>query len=226
MHFHLEIIMPPTDDVEAAVKQIMMPFCEIDSDDEDEQDNRSSYRFWDWYVIGGRWSRVKVESMLGKDRIDAFMSKLADMKVTVSSFRAGKQSLQPESQIAMVDALWRDMFPESGLEVCPLFAHFNDQYKNSFSYGDVCRLYELPQELAAEKTIVAIPNYRNDGLEAGFMIQKTFWNGVCHVESIWSGKVSDVIPMHIDKLKSYKDEYREQCTPKPDWLVVTVDCHS
>jgi len=51
MHYHLEIILPPTANVEAAVEEIMEPFK--------EQEEERRYSFFDWYYMGGRWSTVK-----------------------------------------------------------------------------------------------------------------------------------------------------------------------
>jgi len=52
MHYYLEIIMPEPEDVEKSVAEIMEPFRE-------DGDGTSGERFWDWYVIGGRWSGEK-----------------------------------------------------------------------------------------------------------------------------------------------------------------------
>jgi hypothetical protein len=35
MHYHLEVILPPTDDVQAAITQIMAPFDENRDRDDD-----------------------------------------------------------------------------------------------------------------------------------------------------------------------------------------------
>jgi len=70
MHSLLEIIMPPTDDVEGAIATIMAPFNE--QPDEDQEDV-SSYTFWDWYVIGGRFSGSKLQSRLDPEKITTLM---------------------------------------------------------------------------------------------------------------------------------------------------------
>jgi len=57
VHFCLEIIMPPTQDVSAAVEQIMKRYDENGSDDDG---CRNSHAFWDWYVIGGRYAAPTV----------------------------------------------------------------------------------------------------------------------------------------------------------------------
>lgn len=224
MHHHLEIIMPPTASVEAAVAQIMSPFDESGSD---EDGNPNRHTFWDWYVIGGRWSGAKLECSLDPEKKDAFFAELTNRKVTVSGVQAGKQKLVPESQIIMVDALWNEFFPDAPVKVCPFFDHFNDQYKNSDGFPDIMRLADVPKELTACHVIIAGPSWRDDGmLEARHMLQTEVWNGVTHVDAKWDGKVFAAIEEHRERLRNAKPEYAEKHLPNDDWLVVTVDYHS
>ena len=58
------------------------------------------------------------------------------------------------------------------------------------------------------------------------MISDDIWNGVMHVKTQWDGKLKTALDAHSEKIKRYRDEYREKRTPKDDWLVVTVDYHS
>src|SRR5690242_19801207 len=118
MHAHLEIVMPPTDDVEAAVSEIMKQF---DESGEDEDGVRNSNTFWDWYVIGGRWAGEKIDCVLDEKQKEAFFAELTRRKVTVSGVQCGKQKLEPASQSEMVDALWNEMFPDAPVKVCPYF---------------------------------------------------------------------------------------------------------
>lgn len=212
MHSHLEIVMPPTDDVEAAVSQILAPFDESNAD--------NSYPFWDHWTIGGRWSGAKQEFMLGEERINAFLATMNAAGVTVSSVRMGKETLQPASQIAKVDAMWREHFPESPINVCPLFDH----YKGDI--GDVMKLGDVPKGLLASRVIVAGLNHGRDGLEAFYMVEDEIWNGVSHSKSEWSGKLEDAISAHLKRSEQWDQSYRIRATPGPDWLVVTVDYHS
>ena len=221
MHIHLEVIMPPTDNVEATVAQILAPFDENPPKEDDEDYVDTSNSFWDYWLIGGRWSGKKIKAKLGQDRIEAFSNLLSEKKVTVSSLRAGKPTLQPASQIPAIDALWREHFPDSPVKECLLFDHYKG------NTGDVMRLDELPAEFEAGHVIIAGPSYRDDGsLEATYMIQDEAWNGVTHVKADWDGKVSSAIEKHLKHIESYKPEYIAKQTPKPDWLVVTVDYHS
>lgn len=209
MHYRLEIVMPPTEDVKAAIEQIMAPF--------DENGEYRNHAFWDYWLIGGRWSGSKIKALLGDDRIRKFNDLLVEKRVTVSGVQCGKYTLEPASQIAEVDALWCEHFPDSPIKQCPLFDHYK---------GDVMRLDEIPKDLEAGHVIVAGPDHTGEGLEATYMIQDEAWNGVTYVKSEWDGKVSTAIEMHLKRIESYRPEYIEKSTPKPDWLVVTVDYHS
>src|SRR5690349_11087528 len=106
MHYHLEIIMPPTDDVEAAVGKILAPF-----DENYDGEEGISPRWWDWWVLGGRWSGSKLISLVGD--MQPFYDELNRRGVTVSSFRAGKHTLQPASQATLVDQIWNEFYPNS-----------------------------------------------------------------------------------------------------------------
>jgi hypothetical protein len=224
MHAHLEIILPPVEDVEAAVKQVLQPF---DEQGVDEDGDRNSHAFWDWYVIGGRWAGAKLEAVLDPKQKDAFFEELTKRTVTVSGLQCGKQTIEPATQIQAVDALWNEMFPDAPVKVCPFFSHFNDQYKDSKGFPDIMPLKDIPKKLEAERVIIAGPSWREDGtLEATYMVQHSMWNGVNFVRSDWDGSVVSAIEAHKDRLKQMKHEYAEKHTPQDDWLVVTVDYHS
>lgn len=212
MHHILEIVMPPVADVKAAVGEIMQPFYEGGED--------SSRPFWDWWVIGGRWSGHKLTARIPKEKLVEFRAELQARKFTVSSVIFGKEELSPASQAAAVDAMWREWFPGCG-EVCPFFQHSGDS-----SDTDVCTLREVPASLTAFRLIVAAKDYREEKLEAVSMFSQEIWNGVCHEETKWDGNVLDGVAMHRERLKNYKAEYAEKRMPQPDWLVVTVDYHT
>ncbi len=215
MHYHLEIIMPPTDDVEGAVKMIMEPFDENGSEDEDHD---TKHAFWDWYVIGGRWAGAKMLDKFGREKLSDFHKMLSEKKITVSGVQAGKPTLQPAEQIATVDAMWREAFPDSGFDVCPLFDHYKDDV------GDVMKLGELPATLCSH-VIIAGPGY-SCPIEAHYMVSDAIWNGVTHVATAWNGTIEAALAEWDKKLDSYREEWRITHTPSPDWLVVTVDYHS
>jgi hypothetical protein len=212
MHYHLEIVMPPTDDVNKAIETILAPF------DENGEDSR--HAFWDWYEIGGRWSGAKQEARLPKDAVEKFKAWLTESSITVSGLQFGKQELSPVSQIALVDMMWTEMTGAAG--PCPLFSHSNTD--DRVLPGDVCLLHEAPN-ITASHVIIAGPYY--DGrIEAEYMIQQQIWNGVNHVDTTWNGTLSAALAMFKERCSSCRDEWVQTHTPQDNWLVVTVDYHS
>lgn len=212
MHYHLEIVMPKTNDIHAAVTEILEPFSES---------NEEGYSsFWDWWQLGGRYSGSKKEAIVGQDKIDAFTEELKARGVTCSGLVWGKQELSPSSQIEMVDQLWREMCPGGG-DVCPIFKHSGDA-----DSLDVCAFKDIPPKLSAYKLIVAAPDYKGKKLEAVTMYSQSLWNGVTHEDTKWNGNVAAGIEMHLEKLERYAPEYAQKVTPGDDWIAVTVDYHS
>ena len=125
MHYHCEIIMPPTDDIESAVKTALDPFST-----HLEGDERHEAAFIDWYVIGGRWHGQKIINRLSKETIDAFYDELDASGITVSGFRIGREEINPPDQIPAVDEIWKRHFNDTPFEKCPFFKHGADPYKD------------------------------------------------------------------------------------------------
>lgn len=203
MHAICEIVIPPTDDVAESVKQIMGYFDE----------ESGIYQWFDFYVIGGRFSGHKLTASLDPQRLDAFHAALKERRVTVSGLVCGKQELSPASQIPIVDALWREFFPGKG-EKCLLFAHSNDQYGRNGIYGhDICAAKDVPEGLTCERLIIAGPHWDKEkgpnAIQPERMLATEFWNGVEHQKTKFDGKVKPAL-----------------AETSPDWLVVTVDYHN
>jgi len=227
MHYHCEIVIPPTDDVASAVASVMAAF---DENGKDEDGERNSHAFWDFYVIGGRWAGTKAMAKFDKAKIEEFEAWMTAEKLTVSGLRAGKQRLSPDSQRAKVDDKWNEMFPSEKFVPCPMFAHSNDQYAKAGPLagaidGDVMRLGDLPPGLECGHVIVAGPRYDGTGLHAKFMLKDDAWNGVNFMKVDWDGTVTSALAKYAEKIRDYQDEFREKATPTADWLVVTVDYH-
>jgi hypothetical protein len=221
-------VIPPTDDVAAVIESVMAPFNE---NGEDEDGERYSNTFWDFYVIGGRWAGAKQMAKYDKAKIAEFEAWMQVEKVTVSGVTAGKQTLQPDSQRAKVDDKWNALFPSEKFVPCPMFSHSNDQYAKAGPLsgaidGDVMRLADLPAGYECGHIIFAGPRYDEKATIATFMLTDTAWNGVNHMKTKWDGTVASALAEYRERIGGYRDDYREKVTPTDDWLVVTVDYHS
>ena len=233
MHYHCEIVIPPTDDIEGAITSIMKPFNE--NPDTGDEDSDTRHAFWDFWVIGGRWAGNKLLAKYDQAKLDEFHAWIESEKVTVSGVQFGKQELQPVSQIPKIDAKWNDMFPSSIPIPCPLFNHSNSQYGKGLSGtlpADVARLSDVPARLKCSHVIFAKPSYDSDTklftgpLEARFMLMKSAWNGCNFMPVDWDGTFAAALEKYRDSLKNHGEKYAAKVLPQSDWLVVTVDYHS
>ena len=229
MHYHLEIIMPPTDDIQAAVDDIMKPFNEQYEASVEEivegEPARNAHPFWDWYVLGGRWAGTKLIAKYDSPALEAFTKELDAMHVTVSSFQAGKQEIDPPEQIPAVDALWRKHFPDSGVDVCPMFKHSNNQYGETMEM-DICKVSEIPAELKAAHVIIAGRYAADRKLQAMHMYRDSIWNGVTWQDTDWDRKVHTIIAKQAERIQHGQPAFLALNTITDDWLAVTVDYHS
>ena len=217
MHMRLEVIMPPTSDIKGALDKVLKPYDESTGcNDEDEDAYCNPSAFWDWWQIGGRFSGEKIYKMVDRERLDAFYALMAERDVTVSGVVFGKQTLQPEDQVPMVDALWREHFPELPFDRCPLFDHAGESLP-----GDVMELAGCRGQSCGH-LIVADEEGR-----ATFMLRKEIWNGVTHQETAWDGTIAGALQqLEEGKFSHCRPEWADPRRPTDDWLVVTVDYHS
>lgn len=217
-HYHCEIVMPPTDNVEAAVEKAMAQF---DENGRDEHGNENHCGFWDFWVIGGRWAGAKALARFDKERMDQFNAWMQETKVMVKGIRMGKQELADSETVHRVDAKWNEMFPEH-LGPCPLFKHSNDQYDSGSTIaGDICKLGDVPSGLDCSRVIFL----RADG-EPEFMLSDSSWNGVSWEDHKWRGSFAEAADEYRKRFASYKAEWRAANQATDEWLVVTVDYHS
>ena len=216
MHMRLEVIMPPTSDVGGALDEVLKPYDEgIGCNDEDEDACCNPHAFWDWWQIGGRFSGQKIYKMVDQERLDAFYALLNERGVTVSGIVFGKQTLRPESQAPMVDALWREHFPEMPFEACPLFDHAGESLP-----GDVTKLAGCRGQ-SCSHLIVADGEGRST-----LMLQKEIWNGATHQKTAWDGTIASALQQLEGTFSHCRPEWVGPRRPTDDWLVVTVDYHS
>jgi len=233
MHYHCEIVIPPTMDIEASIAQVMKPFNE--QPEKEDEDYHARGAFWDWWVIGGRWAGHKLMARYDQAKLDEFYDWLNAEKVTVSGVQFGKRELNPADQIPKVDAKWNEMFPSAEFVPCPIFRHSNDQHGKGLSGTlpqDVIRLSDVPAALKCSRVIFARPawNYSKNKptgeIEAAFMLAEDAWNGVNHMKIDWDGTFAQAAEKYAENRKHLRDEYAARVTPASDWLVVTVDYHS
>lgn len=232
MHEHLEIILPPVpgvamptlDHLRSAVEQILEPF-HVEAEGEDRRPS-----FYDWYVIGGRFAGEKMTASLDQDKLAEFQNWCEAEQLTVSGVRAGKQELQPKSQIPKVDAKWGKLFPEFAGYPCPLFKHSNDQYDHGGVSGqlpdDILHFRDIPRSMKCHRVIVAGPQHSGDGLDAEWMIAEDQWNGCNHMPIAWDRTLGDALNQYMEYIGRYREEFRGKYIPTDNWLVVTVDYHS
>lgn len=231
MHYHCEIIIPPNAEIEASVKTIMEPYYESS-----EADDKSAYPFWDFWVIGGRYAGSKFEQGLDKGKLDEFAEWCRSEGITVSGFQAGKQELQPKSQIPKVDAKWNEMFPSADgkQRACSLFNHSNDQFaRNGLSIceGDISLLKDskhvkCSRVIFAGSSFNCTTNEFTGELEAKFMLAEDIWNGCNHMPIAWNGTIADALAQYEKTLAGSKDSYKAAMQPNDDWKCITVDYHS
>jgi len=224
-HYHCEILIPPTDEVATAVELVLRRFDESGDPTEEEEDNR--YAFWDYFVIGGRWSGSKMQAGLDPAKVEAFYEWLRTEKVTISSVQFGKQTLSPSDQREKVDAKWNEMFPSEKLIPCPIFSHSGESMP-----GDIMKLRDVPERLRAERVIIARPGFEmvskdyTGPIEAAFMLARDAWNGCNHMPVKWDGSIAAALADYRDDLSRCSPAYRAVVEPTEDWLAVTVDYHS
>jgi hypothetical protein len=215
MHYSCEIIMPPRFENQEAgvVGQVLEPFCENPGD--------HSNAFWDWYVIGGRFTGSHLLDVLDQGQIQKFYDWMNAEKVTVSGVQCGKQTLQPADQQAKVDAKWREMFPGT-FEQCPIFDHAD----GACTREDIMPVRLLNERNKAFRVIIAGrsrdgESHSWDAPIAAWMVEREYWNGVCFQDSTWDGSV-------LEAIRTYNEKYgdRSWCDRvEDDWITVTVDYH-
>lgn len=231
MHYHCEIVIPPTTDIEAAIASVMEPFNEQPKDPEES----TKHTFWDFWVIGGRWAGRKLLAQCDQEKLKAFYAWLSEEKITVAGVQFGKQEISPAQQIPKVDAKWNEMFPSAQPRPCPIFRHSNNQHGDGLSGTlphDVQRLSDVSPELKCSRVIFAKPSFESKTnehtgpLEASFMLVESAWNGCNHMPVQWDGKLTTALAKYRESFRTHRDEYAAKIDPKDDWLVVTVDYHS
>lgn len=216
MHFHLEIIMPHTENLEAEISRILAPF------DEGSEESRNA--FWDWYQIGGRWTGTKDGFDPASDENNVERCEICQG----TGFRAdevGKRAREAEATYTCNGCgKWNEggkwTHSEFGAGKRLKWPTAWAQYK-----GDIMPLRDVKKDQKAFRVIIAGMNHAGTGMEAVFMACRENWNGVSFDESSWDGTIESALEKHRDRAKNYRAEYAERITPTDEWIAVSIDYH-
>lgn len=242
-HYHMELILPPQPDREAVRKashQILLPFREEqDPLPEDEyHEIYEGHRFWDWYVIGGRWTRDHIVARLDETKLQDFWDNFAEAGMEGPGFQmpGSHPQLTPES-VLRAHELWADFFPN---DECPFWQKDGRRPGEACDHkSDICTVGELGENAGAYRLLIATL----DGhlkYKAAHLISTSFWNSVSWQDAKWEGDVHQAIgdyngtrQAEIDRRRD-KDGVADEWSLKygipslvgDDWHAVTVDYHS
>ncbi len=204
MHHHCEVLVPPTEDMESAVGNVLAPF-EYDV---------GSYAFFDYFELGGLRAGAKLSVLCGPGRLCEYLDSLNSRGVLCRA-ESGGHVLEVPAQITVADELWREWFPEL-CSSCPLFGQ-----SGRVAY-DVMPLKDVPKSLMFEKFLVAFPEDWPGGSGCEFLLQCSCWNGCNFERAAWDGSLGQAL-----ELLSANDRLLPgERPPRDDWLLATVDCHS
>lgn len=233
MHYTCEVVVPPFDDKDELNKFISEILKKYEEGYKDEYGYSYNHSFYDYFVIGGRFSGRKQKTMLDDEKLDKFYEELKNRGVTQSSVVFGKPTISPSSQIPMVDALWHEYFPEWQGKHCPVFQHSGDEDNlDIMTLGEFKKHTEL-REMESSTVAIGFLGYGEDADDDSVgtpnlytLLHTSIWNGTNIQDTTFSGKVLEAIDLHNTNLSRAYSWYREQATPTDDWLVVTLDYHS
>ncbi len=200
MHFHVELIMPPTPliEVDKRVGRVLSPL----------QRMPGKYDWlYAWYRIGGRFAGDKLYLRLDPERLRQFRQELySDAFTKGTDFEQIGLGLWSVDDIPKVDALWRKWFPEDEV----------GKYPGSPDYPagdqDICRVDQIPDKLTAYAVVVANED------KVIFLRRADIYDSTKHEfqDTGFDGSV----------LTALRECRAEGFEPPPDWLVVTLDCHN
>jgi len=207
-HSVCEVITPPRRP-EHDGDYVGLSVCQVMTSLAMEGDERPDW--WDWYVIGGRWSGQHVVAGLPEDKLKGFCEELERRQLPDScDYFEGLNSKDQEA----ADALWREFFPGAG-DKCLLLHRCGEQSV------DVMPVGQLPKRLSAATLIVAGPDCSDEHeLRARFMLHTKVWNGCNLQPTNWDGNVLKGIELAKD---DYVKTHLDPVTA--EWLAVTVDYH-
>ncbi len=216
MHFHLEIIMPPTDKIEEEISHILAPF--------DEGNEESRNAFWDWYQIGGRWTGTKDGFDPASDENNVERCELCNG----TGFRTDNVGETARAAEPTYTCNSCGKWQEGGTWTHSEFGagkHLKWPTQWAQYKGDIMLLRDVKPDQKAFRVIIAGQNHAGTGMEAVFMAAKDNWNGVSFDESKWDGSLADAIAKHKARAAHYTPAYAEKVTPTDEWIAVSIDYH-
>lgn len=149
MHYHAEVFVPTKKNYQNVVAEIMAPHYEKWSDNDEE----SREGFWDWYVIGGRWSgRHTILDLYLKYGDEAYNAMLQEFKERFGWWEGGPERITRETRKAQFEEVFHKHFPDANLHV-PMPA-WRDSYKQDGYPDDICALEDIPIPLFSCYTLI------------------------------------------------------------------------
>ena len=205
MHYHVELIMPPSPlvQIQERVGELLSPLSQSVA----HRAGTLEY-LYDWYQIGGRFAGAKMSLRLDPERLHKFRQELYGEAFTndTRDLLIGQKQFWGARDLPKVDALWRKWFPEEEVDACPLFDHYpaGDQ--------DICRVDRIPDNLTAHAVVVGNED------KVVFQLKTENWDSTrCEFQDTgFDGSVLNAL---------------RQCRacgvePSKNWLAVTLDCHT
>lgn len=228
MHSHLELIIPPVEDIPSFVDKLLDPFY-LDAawgwriSDEGLPPERED-AFLDGFKIGGRFFQSKLLGNVDRHRLAHFIVQLDKLELpfTVKKFKnIDMDCLTNERDKEVADSLWKEFFPNSLIKKCPFFDYSHPYYTekdySGFPPGVVLRLDQISDGMRAARVMIANPiNVKSP------ISQKEYFIHTCsgeHPSALPESKYWDGTILSALKFCDY-------IIPQPDWLVITIDYHS
>ena len=243
MHYHMELIMPPLEDgakLDDRLDEILGPwheeykytcFC-------DDDDKQNFHGFYDYYVVGGRWSGDHLRTRMEQDhgeRWSAFINEMENSDIMVSGVIAGKPTPVGDG-VNRVQDVWQRHFPEFADIHNPLF-NIPGVFPQKQIAGDVCTFHAIPISTTCSHFAVATPERKFSAerqefigdvqtYKLTFQLVTSLYNGSTWQNTSFDGTLQSALDHYNKILQRYRAAFRDLYTPKEDWLCVTIDYHN
>jgi len=187
MHSSVLIIAEPQENYPLYVQKVMEPYSE----------EESKNGWWDWYVIGGRWSGELTEIKLDQDKLKKIREEFEKQGLNWISMEKTNEIQKEKSH-----KLWREFFGNEWKdEEIPIY---RDSYAENGFNDDIQPVSNFtPEQLKL--------------LNTAHVIDK---DGCYSYDSVWSGKT------YLED-KEWNEKFYERFLAdlKPTDMLIIVDCH-